>query len=58
MSQTDCRTKPETYCSQWTRVIRAIIQEEVNVDCFYTFVEIPNSEVINRPTAEHQPLVE
>lgn len=35
-----------------------IIQEEVNNEPFYMFVEILNSKIINRPTAEVQPSVE
>ena len=44
--------------TQQTKVIRVIIQEEVNTELFYMFVEISNSKVINRPNAEDQPLVE
>lgn len=43
---------------QQTKVIRVIIHDEVNVELFYMFVEIPNSKVINRPNAEDQPSVE
>lgn len=53
-----CRTKPETCSGEQTKVIIIIVQEEVNVELFYMFVDITNSKVINRSNAEDQPSVE
>jgi len=44
--------------TQQTNAIRVTTVEEVNVELFYTLVEISNSKVSNRPNAEDQLLIE